>query len=274
MNTPAYTLATLLAAAAAVLVGGTLLARRDVVERTEIGRDELGSFAGTLSGELRRLEALYEDHLLALAEKLEPSSEISLRAESRYLKGLAQISIVPREGKGTHAGYRGYVGIPVPVFDGNDSETSGTRELLSISPEGKQGWLGSSFYLQRDDLGGYVVLATDTQAVSLAVRNWIAGRYAQDFEPVAATGALVQIDGPGAFVLEANTSRPPDFVLPLPTRFGRWKISAWDEVIESTTYHKPTLVAGSALALAFMIVGGLSYLHLGCVRKNEFVACT
>ena len=259
---PLLTLTALLAAAAAVVVGGMLLARRDVIDRERTGREELGTFAGTLSAELRRLEANYEQRLTDLAESLEPGSEISLRTAGRDYVGLRQISIIPVEGEGIHAPYPSEQQVPVPVLEGNSKERKGLRELVTIKTEGASGWQGNFFYFQTDDSQRYVILTIDPKLVSDTIEKWVAARYAIDFEPVAATGAAVQIDAPASTILAGSIDREPDFVLPMKTRFGRWRIAAWDTVSTTATYHTPTLIISSALALGLALGGIAAFIHL------------
>ena len=259
---PLLTLAALVAAAAAVVVGGVLLAQRDVIERERTGREELGTFAGTLSAELRRLETAYEQHLTSLAESLEPGSEISLRTAGRNYVGLSQISIIPVKGAGIHALYPGETQVPVPVVEGNTGERKGLRELVSIKTKGASGWQGNFFYFKTDNSQKYVVLTINPDLVSNKIEKWVAARYAKDFEPVATTGATVQIDAPAGTILAGDIDREPDFVLPMKTRFGRWRIAAWDNVSTTTTYHIPTLVISSAIALGLALGGLAAFVHL------------
>ena len=261
---PLITLGALLAAAGAVLTGGILVAKRTITEHREVGREELAEFAGVLTLTLKWLDARYEQHLSTLAERIPRRSEIAMRAAGDHLVGLRQISIVPKQGRGLHAEYPGRGGmarVPLPVLVGNGAERTAGRERFELDTDDASGWEGDWFYQYRFDLDAYVVTAVDRAEVMAATRGWIAEWYPEKFEAVAATGAAVRLDAPDGGLREAGTGRDPDFVLPLKTRFGRWRLAAWDEITTSTDYHPPTLAAASVLACGLVLLGGLAFSH-------------
>ncbi len=264
---PLFTLVALTAAAAAVLGGGVLSARRVDEERRQVGREELEAFSAELAGELRRLEALYDRHLEMLAERVPRGSEIAMRESGEHLIGLRQISWVPWEGRGTHAEYplrpgSGGARTPVPVARGNAGAERGSRPVLELDLGFPGGWEGDFFYQWSGDKRAFVVFAVDRAEVAAAVRGHLGRWYGVPFEPAAAAGALAAIEGPGGAVLAAGVgTRQPDLVLPVATRFGRWRVAAWDEVEAVVRYDVPTVAAASVGALLVGLLGFAMFAH-------------
>ena len=263
---PATIFVLLLGAAALTLLSGVFLAKREHTEREPVGRGELSEFGGALIEELRRLDKLYASHLSFVAESVERGSEISIRAGGDHLIGLRQISIVPLEGRGTHVEIatgdgRGRAAIPVRA--GNQVEGSVGRESFHFEPPALDGFLADPewFVVRRFDLDGHVVLNVDRAAVLDATRDWVAGWYSGEFEPVAVTGAKVAFDSPSGAILAGDAARAPDYVLPLRTRFGRWKLSSWDKLTTTVSYHAPTLAVSSVLAIALAAIGVAAFWH-------------
>jgi signal transduction histidine kinase len=256
---PFLTLSVLLAAAAVVLGGSVLLAKRETEDRRQVGRDELEEFSSVLARELQRLDALYEDHLERLARWIEKGSEISIRRSGEYLIGLRKISFVPQKGRGLHVEYA--AGAPIPVARGNTDEVAIGGEMIEIDFTW-EGWERDFYYQWRTDLNQYVVLAIDQNEVQAAIRGSIADWYAVEFEKAEATGVKAVIEGPiGAVLSPADLAESPDMVLPIKTRFGRWRVASWDEVNVLVSYDAPTLAVGSLLALLLAIAGGAAFFN-------------
>ena len=171
---PLITLCALLFAAAATLAGGFFLAKRDTVERKQLGHDELSTFSDSLRDELERLDALYESHLIGVATQVVRGSEISIRAAGSHLIGLHQISLVPIHGRGIHATYPlrdGDERPEIPVFAGNERERSAGRETFEFAPAGDRGWIGDWFYYHRPDLDLFVLISTHREEVLGAMQT-------------------------------------------------------------------------------------------------------
>jgi signal transduction histidine kinase len=251
---PAFTLASLLAAAALVLGGGWWLSLRSVEKRIPPDRAALRELATELQRELLRLEALFQLDFRELADKTANADEAKARELCDGLYGVVQFSRL----KGNEA-------LPVPTRAGGSSASEIILPPEDASPAGDAsgfGWFvpdDTRFWVvwKRIGTGNTVAFLLDRDTiidrVDFALRHLIEKRVSGRM-----AGNLYTVEAPSGGRLtglaEPPAGRDPDMMLPLVCRFGDWQIVAWDQTT-LRNFHDP-----ATLALAFTIGGVLAIL--------------
>jgi signal transduction histidine kinase len=277
---PALTLALLLAAAGVMLSGGAWLARRTVHQRIPADRALLQEGAATLEAELTRLDQLYLGHLQRLAQMLisaTPTEKVRDAAGSVY--GIAQFSVLLR--KGTHPATVRVPGPGTPppepevissgknpasafVFPVPAETVFGGDEPGSPSAAG-EGWLGKQGdvwrgWWHRLDAQYSVVFIIRSSDVRASMDRHLSQLLPAVWAPVRAAGGLDRVKGPDAHRLAGISDvppQPPDFIVPLASRFGTWQIVSWDRWRSHTEFDLPTLAVSAALAAGLALLGWL-----------------
>lgn len=265
----------LLVAAAGIAGGGLRLAAREETRRIQRDREALRQFSMDAQDELRRLDALYEEHLRRLAVSVSLTDTFEIRKAAASYIGILQVAVLhsepdPKRDLLAHAS--AHSGIPAPVFQKPEGGLPARHVLISKERvfDGGQpsGWIEEPakplmFWLRRSDQQA-VVLTIDPDAVEKAISEWLVPWAAAPFKNVAA--------GPGADAfrdsknrLLASVSSPPpepqDVLLPLRSRFGRWEAASWDRREKRVVYHAPTLAGMMGLALLVAGVGGWTFVQ-------------
>lgn len=276
----------LLMAAAAILAGGSRLARRELTVRVERERGGIRAFAGSMQMELYRLEKLYENHLGRMAREVPTNDTFEVSKACNWLTGVRQISIlsaIPLEKDGTGL-VRGEKNFDMHVIISNPAGQRLPRPAL-YQPKDKlaagqcvvlpdevleatvheSGWVAQpgnpTFFWYRRSLERYIVVLVDTASIADGMNRWMRWWVSDSFHPANAGTGRDQIQGPRNSVLAANgeavknVQTQPDFVLPMNSRFGSWQILSWDGWEIHRSYHNPTLAVSAALSLLVGLLG-------------------
>ena len=272
LTIPALIVAVFLALAAVALTIGGLLARRTAVERIERERGSHEQLAAELAEELQRLDALYESHLRHLLRMAEEDTGIRLVNACRNVVGVRHFSrLHPKPGGDLQVDCRwpGMAPVPVPVLPKSVLFPGVQRRELPrlFGEERKRGWLREpgwpALYIV-EHAGAALLLTIDEAEVRTAMEGWLRERSGDLFAAIAAGGgrdrmvspgkAIVLASGEGAASMDAatGTESAADWVLPVPSRLGTWRIESWDERRMRRWWHGPTLawsVGGAVLAM-------------------------
>lgn len=256
--------------AAASLVIGTNFARRETVERLERERGSHEQLAQELSTELNRLDALYESHLRALFTRSDKDTGNDFIVACRNVRGVRHFSRMrakssPRDLQ-IDCRLPGTAPIPVPVFDGRSLFPGVTkRELNSerffASAEPCIAWLREpgqpALYFASND-GAVRILSIDEAEVLGAIEGWLREWTEAPFSNVSAAGGQDHIISPGKTVIASSGEQSTvaaDWVLPIRSRFGTWRIESWDARKTSYSWHAPTLAWSAAGSIAALLLG-------------------
>lgn len=264
---PHATLAALLLAALLTLLAGVRMAREETLVRIEVGRGEVGDLSAEMMLQLRRLDALYSDHLRRLAQ-MDLKDRFELRRACDNVVGVRQFAVAVDAESGVKAeavqenfepGWRGVPilpGQPEPALSSDIFELS--AEELSGAEE-DHGWLEKPgqplMFWQRRAPGVYAILTPDTDAVEAAVHGWLGEWLPEVLGPVAVTGATLRIAGAQGEIVSAEAESRPDVLVPLRSRFGSWDVAAWDERKTVVSHHAPTLAIAVGVAGVFALLG-------------------
>ena len=273
---PHATLAALSLAALLTVLAGGRMAREERVIRTEVGREEIGTLSSEMLGQLRRLDRLYEGHLRRLAES-DLGDRFALRKACDAIVGVRQFAVaVDVDGGGDASlafqenfapGWRGVPILPgqeVPALGGDLHELHvddlrGEKLPMEGEKRAAYGWIdrpGSPMmFWMRHSPGAYVIITPDPAAVRSAVHGWLGDWMPEVDGPVLASGAQVRIAGAVGEILPSGAEGAPDVVVPLRSRFGEWRVMAWDERGVEVSYHAPTLAISVGLAAMFALLG-------------------
>ena len=277
---PHWTLLLLLAAAAAIFIGGWRLAKRTEWVHLPGDREPVQNFAAGMQRELGRLDRLYENDLrqLATATAFLGETPIELKRLCDGIAGVSQWSLVHR-----HPGGGNDIHLPVavapphvlpePVFRINNEGLPREHVLLSadeiFQPGGEPcGWIDEPgkplLFWQRVNDETAVVLLIDSAALRAALVPWLAKWADVAFAPVRAARNPVSVTNPeGRFIATTDTAADtsPNFMLPIHSRFGDWQISLWDRVETRTAYDARTQAATIALALLVALTGVIVFVQ-------------
>jgi signal transduction histidine kinase len=279
---PALVFAAFLALAGAILAIGGLLARRQTVERLERDRGPHEQLAAELGAELRRLEMRYEAHLRALLTRAESDTGANFVNACRNIKGVRQFSrLHPKPGSRDlqiEIRVPNLPDVPVPVLKTiAGSSGVGRRELLpeQLFPnEGTmRGWLREpgrpSLFIGHHD-GAALLLSIDEEEVRTAIDGWLRNWMSRSFAEIEATNGEDRVVGPRKETLtnSATPATPPDWVLPVGSQFGAWRIESWDARTLRQNWHVPTWMGAAALAVLAVLMGTWLALRVRRERRH------
>jgi signal transduction histidine kinase len=279
---PYATLGLLLLAAAAILFGGNHVARRVEQVRVAGDRAPIRTVAAEVEQELARLERLYESHLRQLSQATGQSGQDidrqSVWEQCNRIIGVSQWSLI-----WTHPGLTTpdvHIAIdlqragqmPEPAFHTDVADLPHPRTLLSsqelLAAKGPGwGWIdepGKPLLFWQSRKGGAVVLLIDPEPLRAALEPWFADWSAGVFGPLQAVHAPFALLGPDdrrIASVGAKRLGEPDFLLPVPSRFGTWQLAAWDPVQTQVRYDTPTQVAAAALAVLVALLGVFAFVQ-------------
>ena len=277
---PHLALVLLLAVAACVVVGGVSLARRTETIRLAADRTPLRDFAVVFESEMQRLERLYETHLRRIADTADLGKLSEPKARCEAIIGIRQLSVLhgaeAREvdqhlvvSKPPHA-----TGWPEPTLGAKRSGLPrptiqlSEREILDHSGD-RAGWIDRPghpllYWSRRDPEGIALVFFLDRGKIAEAIdewfRLWLANGASGTFAGVVAAGGPHRVEGASGRNIGASGPDPvdparPDFLLPVPARFGTWQLAAWDQYQLRTSYHVPTVASAAFLGLFTALLG-------------------
>jgi signal transduction histidine kinase len=266
---PALILTAFSGLAIASLVIGGQFARREVVERIERERGSHEQLALELSTELSRLDALYESHLRGLLSRAESDTGGGFVSACRNVLGLRHFSRLhtkPAAGDlQIDCRWPGMKAIPVPVFAGGSLFPGATRRELSPerfgSNESRGAWLRepgqpAMFFTKSD--GEVQVLSIDEAEVLGAIEVWLHDWMNGPFANIAVSHGQDRVISPAKTVIAAAGEHPPgfaDWVLPVRSQFGTWRIESWDARTVRHSWHAPTLMWSLTGAVTALLLG-------------------
>ena len=270
-------------AAVAILVGGQHVARRTEQVRVAGDRAPVRTVAAELQGELARLEQVYEVDLRQLITTTEgnggaePDQEIVWRECDRII-GVSQWSLI----QARPTADRPDIHVPIdfrradqltePAFHLDGTELPHPRTLLSaddlLRAKGSGwGWMddpGRPLFFWHARGRSAVLLLFNPDEVRAVLEPWFAVWTASGFDPLKAAGApfaLLAPDDRRIAGVGARQRGEPDFLLPVPSRFGTWQLAAWDRVETRVHYDAPTQAAAAALAVLVALLGVFGFVQ-------------
>lgn len=261
----------MLVLACCIAVGGVSVARRETETRRERDRQAQHALGTAMQSEARKLEALYDGHLMSTGVLLVQSMRDSdaARQTAQNIEGIQRVSWLfwKSASPETHLSI-GFPGDPPKAEPTIEKEHSGlprSRVMLDakriFADVGGQssGWIDEPgkpllFYVQM--LATAVVLTIDRVAVETAMSGHFQTLLVKEFQPVAQLGGPDAVQDAHGRILCSVGKLPaqrPDMLGPVISRFGVWQIVSWDEREIRATYHLPTLTG--SLALAVLVAG-------------------
>lgn len=269
LSIPALILAVFGSLAAVTAIGGGWMARRDTIIRQERDRGSQEQLAAELTTEIRRLESLYEAHLRTLLLRAETDGGPGFATAGRNIKGVLHFSrLSSRAGPADlHLDLRplGAPAFQPPSFPDQRGVTPvGRREIqptqiFSTSPESLR-WIREPrrpalCFTTQGDTAFILTINEDEvrSAMNGSLRAWL------PFAPIAQTVGGDRVIGPDKSVLAqtAIPEIPPDWVSPVTSSFGTWRIESWDVRAPRREWHLPTLV-GAFGSAAILAIAGLT----------------
>jgi signal transduction histidine kinase len=270
ISLPVLILATFTGLAVASLVAGSQFARRETSKRIERDRGSHEQLAFELSSEVGRLEALYESHLRGLLERAENDTGGGYVSACRNVRGVRHFSRLnakpgPRDLQ-IDCRWPGMPPIAIPVFAKGPLFPGGFRRQLDAerffgSNGSKPTWLRESgqpalFFTSRDNEAR--ILTIDEAEVIAAIEGWMRNWLRGPFANIAVAGGHDRIVSPTKAVLASSGEQQPavaDWVLPIRSQFGTWRIESWDTRTIHRTWHVPTLTWSIAGAVCSLLLG-------------------
>ena len=276
-------LSLMLCAAGAVLVGGTILARREGQERVPVDRTLIREFSMEFSGELSRLESVYLDDLRQLAGKASTENQASLKEACSSLSGVRQFSLLDKksERQAKHIKTGPFTGEPIPepvVRSAKDPslfphQIALAREQLfpksSSIAEKDEGWVVPrdgkfAVFWKRSGEDMVQAFLLDLREIGKIASDYLKPKILILYTPVRAEGGLNRLEGPGGVLLaglEQPPNRAPDFIVPFSSRIGNWQILSWDTFRTHVVYHQFTLFVTGTLTVVLVAAGLIMFIQ-------------
>jgi signal transduction histidine kinase len=268
LSLPALIIAAFSGLAAAGLVIGTQFARRETIERIERERGSHEQLAHELGTELNRLDALYESHLRGLFARGEKDSGfLSACQNVRGVRHFSRLRAKPGQGDlQLDCRSPGMKPVPVPVFPNGSLFPGAPRrelkpELFFDPQEPGDAWLREPgqpalFFTKRGD--EVRILSIDEAEVLAAIEGWLREWVSGSFSNVAAANGQDRVISPVKTVIAISGEQAPgvaDWVLPVRSQFGAWRIESWDARVLRRSWHAPTMAWSVAGAISALLLG-------------------
>jgi len=270
LNLPALILAAFSTLGLAGLVVGTQFARRESMERIERERGSLEQLAHELSTELSRLDALYDSHLRSLLDRADKDTGGGFTSACRDVIGVRHFTRLNLQRRSADVQidcrWPGMASVPVPVFEGSTLFPGiKRREIepaqLVVPDGGRTAWLrepsNPALFFKHHE-GSIFVLTIEEAEVHAAIDGWLREWLRTPFSNVSASNEPDRVISPRKEVLAATgevPSAPADWVLPMRSQFGTWRIESWDRREVSHAWHAPTLAWSAAGSVAIILLG-------------------
>jgi signal transduction histidine kinase len=269
ISLPATILATFTVLAAASLLVGSQVARRESVERIARDRGSHEQLAFELSAELNRLDALYESHLRRLLDYAEIDTGPGFVSACRDVIGVRHYSrLNAKPGSRdlqVDCRWPGASSVSVPVFESNRLLPVTSRKLdpgQFFGPNAtKPPWFREAgkpnlfFAVSNDEMRALVI---DRGEVDAVVEDWMREWLRGPFSTILAAQGMDRVVSPRTVALAASGDQPPaapDWVLPVRSQFGTWRIESWDARTTTRIWHAPTLAWSIVAAVFSLLVG-------------------
>lgn len=268
---PYWILSLILASAFAVLVLGFHFSNETREVPVEQNRASLSEFTTLFLKEVESLEKLYEDRLINIRHLA--GRELSSRSVlevCRDIVGIEQATIFEgkkppeyldlREEKDSEA-------LPLPRRMGDRSR--GTGILIDLEKFERSSWMASyqwisqpghpPHFLSKVESGGFLLLRIDQEAIAGAADEWLKEWLPDNFSLVEHADISASLWSPAGEVIAASgefsEDQASDFVLPVASLFGTWKIFSRGKTETVTSYRWPIMVGASALAVILVGAG-------------------
>lgn len=279
--TPALTLAGLLTAAALVLGAGFWIARKEVLVRVPVDRQELRKLIEDLGMEVNRLDALYLQHLSNIARDTGFTSTEDLIRHCQQIEGIKLYSLLtgPLPEHALH--YEVPASPPAPSESNVQplgplrvqamarSVTDLARSRIFTATSGDsphQGWegvrgSGEAVYWEYKGPHMGIAFTLDVRAIKDSteayMRKWLAPRLRYFMNH----GATLRIESPWQTALATPSElaevedEMPDIAAPIPGRWGHWQVMAWDRITPSTHLDGGILAGAGVMAASLALLG-------------------
>jgi signal transduction histidine kinase len=277
IGSPAFTLASLLAAAGVVFGSGWRLAARSEEKHVPPDRTVLREFAAKMQRRLMRLEEVFQADLRELAGETATANDASVPKLCDSIYGIVQFSRLTGNASRdrhvpVHPDQNAQLPLPVlgagistPAEDGmiilppEETSTEGQAPDFGwFIPGSPRFWVVWKHVDQKDQTEVEAFLIDRSEVIARVdsyLRRWIE----KPFAPVRAAKGLEMVERPRggslAGLAKAPEGRDPDLVLPLISRFGDWQIVAWDRTIRHVFYDPATLALTSTIAAILAMLG-------------------
>lgn len=278
---PALIFVLLLLAAALVFAAGWRLSRHEETRRDPRDRASLRAFADRARMQLHSLELAYEKRLRNAAALVDLNDEAATHRVCDEVVGIARCSLLYPPGRGkpdtqTEIDYR-KDGAPVamPTFRGGPSSHDRSAIILAkedILETTDSGWLDEPgkpllfWYRRTPDCA--VVLTLHVPALVAAISTDLRSA-AADYQRACQTskastaGGMDRWTGPDGITVAGGheLTGPPDFALPLNSRFGTWQIESWDPQVTKAEVQPLGLALSALFSLGLALVGAGTFVH-------------
>jgi signal transduction histidine kinase len=264
---PSLSFALLLLSAAAVLVAGMAVARREKVLRIAPDRAALERFADAARTTLQQLDFDYDRRLTELAGRLDFQDERAVQAACNEVVGIVRVSRLLPGAPDLHLGVD-YLRETnrIPLFTLVRSESSLIDQVLLPAGKADHGWVESASlplaFWHRREKGEIVVFTLFDRALQAAFHPVLRNQLPDYRRSLTGPPGHHRWMGPDGIALsdrplaESIATLPPDAVLPLRSRFGTWLIECWDERQVERLYHPAGLISTALAAGMLVLLGG------------------
>lgn len=272
---PTAILCLILASAVAVLVIGFRFAKEEQNITLEQDRTPLSNFATRLLSEIGNLHSLYESHLLDIRDQIHSgSSNIEITAVCRNIVGVEQATVFHTGRPPVHLDLRGNdrpTPLPLPRESGDPAAGDGIivdiGEIEKTKPGADFLWIRQSghppHFAARLDYKTTLVLRIDPEQTAAEMDAALATWLPNAFTPIEIAGIPTILENPGGDILTStgspDSAAAPDLLLPVPSMFGEWKISSWEETAKVVSYNQPVLIGSATLAVVLVVAGFFGY---------------
>ncbi|MCB1099173.1 MAG: HAMP domain-containing histidine kinase [Verrucomicrobiae bacterium] len=258
-----------LGAAAAMLWSGLRLGIREETRRTVPDREPLKAFAATLQRECFRLERLYESHLRRIAGTTSLDDDFQIRNDCGGIEGIAQFSVL-HPGAASKADRHIRItprtsgpdpaSVPQPYIEGSNRSDNPSQFPVAIPPGVDSGWIDAPgqptmFWIAMGD-EQTVAFHIDRERLQMVADSWLMAELGESFVSGGHAAVLVpsgRWSRGDAFNIPERT---PDFLVPVPSRFGTWEVASWDQ-FDSVAVQDIPLLAGAAGLAVMLVLGGM-----------------
>ena len=270
---PSLIAALLLTAALIAAVGGARLAWQPQEVRHPSDRQVLRTLAEAWQQEMNRLDEVLRQDLQELLEGANFAREFSLREAQARLHGVAELTLLA-DSTDRPKRVRSITNFkpspPEISWSSSKSSTWGQLDPLPVlgydftipnQPRPpflrqEQGWVRDSSqpwaffwwrWLERDNRASVRVVTVHRPTLERVLQEHFRAWLPESFAPVAVLRGLDFAEGPEQLVLagsgERPASRPPDFLAPVSSPWGKWQVVSWDRLETKPGWNEAVLLA-------------------------------
>ncbi len=271
----------MLVSAVAVLSVGINLARETQIIAVEQDKTPLTTFMTRVVEQVSATEALYESHLLSVANQIGSSTTTAeIRSIAQNIVGIEQLTFLKGNERPQVIDLRqsDTDKEPLPVPRMISSENSPQNSGVLLNPDDFQGSDSSISFRWIDQQGhpphfatttanrGVLIFRIAVDDAAVAFDQMISQDIATLAEPVVAASIHFELKSPRAD--SGFASKQPEhtianapFLLPIPSRFGDWKLLSWPKTETLVSYRQPVLFASATLSIFLAVAGIFGFAH-------------